>query len=128
MPRAQKEKKDKKEKKEKKEKKDENEEEPTDSKAEKAKWTDSKVRFTLNEFIAEKEKGNMLGTTWKPIAFANVTTSYNKAYPEEPMTKRQIKNMYTGVSTYNLCLPDSILLSLFFYLFREKVRTVRLED
>ncbi|EGG07648.1 uncharacterized protein MELLADRAFT_85516 [Melampsora larici-populina 98AG31] len=99
MPRAQKEKKDKKDKKD---ENNENEEDPTESKTEKAKWTDYKVRFTLNEFIVEKENGNMNGTTWKPIAFANVTKRYNTAYPEEPMTKRQIKNMYTGrKSTYS---------------------------
>ncbi|KAH9809418.1 hypothetical protein DFH28DRAFT_1086459 [Melampsora americana] len=48
-----------------------------------SKWADSKVQFVLNEFIVKQETGNMVGT-------------YNTADPKEPLTKRQIKNMYTG--------------------------------
>lgn len=70
--------------------------EPDEPKTDKAKWTDSKVLFVLNEFISEKEGGNMNGVNWKPIAFTNVTKKYNLAYPEEPMLRKQIKNLYTG--------------------------------
>ncbi|KAH9807806.1 hypothetical protein DFH28DRAFT_1201605 [Melampsora americana] len=65
-------------------------------KPDKAKWTDSKVRFILNEFLTEKENGHLMGTTWKPAAFVNVTASYNLAYSNEPLTVRQIKNCYSS--------------------------------
>ncbi|KAH9808540.1 hypothetical protein DFH28DRAFT_1135617 [Melampsora americana] len=62
----------------------------------KAKWTDSKVQFVLNKFLTEKENGHLMGTTWKPIAFTNVTASYNLAYSNEMLTVQQIKNCYSS--------------------------------
>ncbi|KAH9816502.1 hypothetical protein DFH28DRAFT_1125279 [Melampsora americana] len=70
-------------------------------KPDKAKWTDSKIRFVLNEFLSEKEEGNMLGNTWKHVAYVNVTSRYNLAYPKEPLELDQIKNQYsTQKGTY----------------------------
>ncbi|KAH9808396.1 hypothetical protein DFH28DRAFT_1136190 [Melampsora americana] len=70
-------------------------------KPDKAKWTDLKIRFVLNEFLSEKEEGNMLGNTWKHVAYVNVTSRYNLAYPKEPLELDQIKNQYsTQKGTY----------------------------
>ncbi|KAH9816781.1 hypothetical protein DFH28DRAFT_1124913 [Melampsora americana] len=65
-------------------------------KPDKAKWTNSKVQFILNKFLTEKENGHLMGTTWKPAAFVNVTASYNLAYSNEMLTVRQIKNCYSS--------------------------------
>ncbi|KAH9820529.1 hypothetical protein DFH28DRAFT_1120843 [Melampsora americana] len=66
-------------------------------KPDKAKWTDSKVQFILNEFLTEKENGHLMGTTWKPAGFVNVTASYNLAYSNETLTVQQIKDCYSSL-------------------------------
>lgn len=74
---------------------------PSYPKPSKAKWTDSKIRFVLNEFLTEKEDGNLLGTTWKPVAYSNVHTRYNLAYPEDKMDSLQIKKKFSTARCFH---------------------------
>ncbi|EGF99677.1 uncharacterized protein MELLADRAFT_94169 [Melampsora larici-populina 98AG31] len=68
---------------------------PNAPKVARAVWTDSKIRFILNEFLTEKEDGNMIGGNWKPVAYTNVHERYTLAYPEDKVNREQIKNLYT---------------------------------
>ncbi|KAH9812014.1 hypothetical protein DFH28DRAFT_1130252 [Melampsora americana] len=71
-------------------------EDPNAPKPNKPNWTDSKVWFVLNDFLNQKEDGNMVGKNWKHVAYTNVPEKYNQAYPKEPLNIGQIKNMYTS--------------------------------
>ncbi|EGG03159.1 uncharacterized protein MELLADRAFT_90420 [Melampsora larici-populina 98AG31] len=68
---------------------------PNAPKVARAVWTDSKICFILNEFLTEKEDGNMIGGNWKPVAYTNVHERYTLAYPEDKVNREQIKNLYT---------------------------------
>ncbi|KAH9808062.1 hypothetical protein DFH28DRAFT_1198793 [Melampsora americana] len=68
---------------------------PNAPKPARASWTSSKIRFILNKFLTEKEDGNMIGGNWKPVAYSNVHNRYTLAYPEDKLTREQIKNLYT---------------------------------
>ncbi|KAH9820222.1 hypothetical protein DFH28DRAFT_1201067, partial [Melampsora americana] len=68
---------------------------PNTPKPARANWTNSKICFLLNKFLTKEEDGNMIGGNWKPVAYSNVHNRYTLAYPEDKLTREQIKNLYT---------------------------------
>ncbi|KAH9812701.1 hypothetical protein DFH28DRAFT_898507, partial [Melampsora americana] len=53
--------------------------------------------FVFNKLLTEKEIRHLMGTTWIPEAFTNVTASYNLMYSSETLTIQKIKHSYSSV-------------------------------